>query len=286
MNLIHFAILSKWDFIHFRLGGPGLGNLLFPLYRALQNQIVYGGEIIFPQFRQIKIGPFLRKEKDKRTYGNIFWPRSKADILLQFKSLTQKSILENDLNKNVSLNIKESITVKYFGLNNYFHDLEPEYIAEFNKFLLAKVKSRRKIDECRQLISENNVAIHLRLGDFSYVNKGHPDERRMNARVPIEWYGKIIHNLINQNPNLVFTVFTDEKILSQEQLNILGKPAIDTSDNALEAILRMSFYPILIGSQSTFSLWAAFLGQSTIILPSGFDVMQYTSKDKINYVEA
>ena len=80
--LLHFPVLSRADFLFFRLLGPGLGNLLFPMYRAFQAQRLEGGQLVFPQFFQWKPGPWLRREKDARAYGDLFRHRTPQEVLL------------------------------------------------------------------------------------------------------------------------------------------------------------------------------------------------------------
>ena len=84
--ILHVPILSRPDIGFIRRTGPGLDNLLFPLARAL---IVSrgDGELVFPTMRQFKVGPFLRREDDLRTYGDIF----RARIYVEWKNwLTAK----------------------------------------------------------------------------------------------------------------------------------------------------------------------------------------------------
>ena len=76
MNRKHIYIypkLSEPDMNLFRLGGAGLGNILFTYARA----VVYAAKnerikIIWPTWPSIKLGPILRNEKDKRFYADLF----------------------------------------------------------------------------------------------------------------------------------------------------------------------------------------------------------------------
>lgn len=284
MKIIHRPILSDWDFFLFRTQGPGLGNLLFPLYRAFQSQKKMGGELVFPQFRQIKIGPYLRQEKDKRTYGNIFATRTFQDLTLQAQSLFSSKINESELTDSIATQLKDTTTVLYKGLGNYFKDFDKSHREDFEKFLLARAKNNTQLYRLKEDCSPDHVAIHLRLGDFSAVSKGQSQEQQMNARTDIEWYQSNVNHLLSINPNLKLTLFTDEAELPRSYHSMLGNPKLDKSKNALEAILHMSSHPIIIGSKSSFSLWAAYLGNSELRVPKEFDIERYTTPDAIKSV--
>lgn len=64
--------LSKHDLNCVRLGGAGLGNLLVIYSKALILASENNYKMIWPTWRSIKVGPYIRKEKDKRWYGDLF----------------------------------------------------------------------------------------------------------------------------------------------------------------------------------------------------------------------
>ena len=67
-----FASLGKLESLGIRIGGAGLGNMLFTWAKS----IVYAknNNLIFipPTWNSLKIGPMLRGEFDKRFYNNLF----------------------------------------------------------------------------------------------------------------------------------------------------------------------------------------------------------------------
>lgn len=285
MKLIHRPLLSKFDFFLFRTQGPGFGNLLFPLYRAYQGSKQYGGELIFPQFRQIKLGTYLRNEKDKRTYGDIFASRSLRDLTLQARSLISEKTTEEEFTTNNPHWHTKFTTVEYSGLKNYFKDLNPENRSEFSQYLINRATEKNHLLARIQEIKNNNeIAIHLRLGDFKTITPGTKEATFMNARTDIDWYGDNIRNLQKEDSTLKFTLFTDEADLPEEYLEKLGNPIVDKSKNALEAILCMAHHRTIIGSKSSFSMWAAFLGNSELRVPHDFTIEKYTTSREINYV--
>ena len=55
-----------------RLGGPGLGNLLIFYAQAIIYAHEHDCKIIHPTWPSIKLGPYIRHERDKRFYGDLF----------------------------------------------------------------------------------------------------------------------------------------------------------------------------------------------------------------------
>ena len=82
---------SKIDLFDFRLGGPGLGNLLFPWARgvifARKNNI----PVLSPNWKTFKIGTYLRSEKDKRTYNDLFVKNGKSGFSKYYNCLLYTS---------------------------------------------------------------------------------------------------------------------------------------------------------------------------------------------------
>ena len=52
--------------------GGGLGNLLFIFARSIVLAEKINSQIIWPTWPSIKVGPWIRREKDKRFYGDLF----------------------------------------------------------------------------------------------------------------------------------------------------------------------------------------------------------------------
>lgn len=98
------------------------------------------------------------------------------------------------------------------------------------------------------------MAVHIRLGD--YVSQ---------LRIPITWYKKIIHNILNINPDQKIILFSDGS--DDELSELLAHPNVERHffGNALADIWAISKCKLLIASDSTFSAWGAFLGNVPII---------------------
>ena len=71
MKKYTFVSLGKLESFGIRLGGAGLGNILFPWATALVYAKNNNLERIQTTWRNLKIGTFLRKERDKRMYMDL-----------------------------------------------------------------------------------------------------------------------------------------------------------------------------------------------------------------------
>jgi hypothetical protein len=261
-NLRHYPVLGGYDFGVIRSGGPGLGNLLFPIGRALIGCERYGGQLVYPTLRQFKVGPYLRREPDKRTYGRVLRARTAAEWGAWLLSRTLSRVSED----KAGLHSGPAV-VCYEGLRRYFHDLVG-YRAMIGHWLDITASSG-----CFQT-APFDLAVHVRLGDFAVAAEpgGGP-----SYRLPIDWYSAAIAEarglVATERRRMV--LFTDGDV--QSVLRELELPGIevDTSQNALAAILRMARGRVLVASRSTFSMWGTFLGESAAVWDRRFDLETY-----------
>ena len=67
-----FVSLGKLESIGVRLGGAGLGNILFPWATAIVYAKKHNLTRLQTTWRNLKFGTLLRKERDKRMYSSLF----------------------------------------------------------------------------------------------------------------------------------------------------------------------------------------------------------------------
>lgn len=278
---MHYPILSRADFVFFRLLGPGLGNLLFPLYRAFQSQKNMGGVVVFPQFFQMKLGPFLRFEKDNRTYFNLFNPREIDDVLRHVKAIFTDWVPEEQLSQ--ASNYGQVEVIRYEGLKGYFKDLDMDYIADFSEYLLRRASHADQLRDELASISKRDVCVHLRRGDFMLGSANADASGGMCYRIADEWYVKAVSIALARFPGAKVRVFTDSTDLDPKLLKALHCTAVDKSRNALHALMKMSAHGAIIASKSSFSLWSAFLGRQYIYITNEFDLGLYARNEQLDY---
>lgn len=224
----------------FRIGGNGLANCLFVYARAISLSYNYGAKIIQPTWFNISIGPYLRRQRDKRHYLGLFSRENeicgirKVMLLLFGKKL---EIIDNDM------------TGVYYvkGLDHYFEDIR-ENNTLVSKYIINHVKPNL-LSRVDNFDFSHCVAVHIRLGDYP-----------QNLRTPIKWY---IERILEkkQEGNYRFLIFSDgnDDELA-EVLSINGTVRADFG-SAIADIIAISKCEYLYGSDSTFSGWGAYLGQ-------------------------
>lgn len=252
MSLYVNSILPGYDFGCIRIGGDGLANCMLVAARAsiLAKQI--NGIMLRPAWERIGIGQWLRHEKDKRYYFNLFKRNYKTGGLRKvFILATNRHHKENDFDHAVNG------IVDVEGLGGYFSDLwgnddvVKEYFAE-NILPQAIAAVPEKMDDA--------VAIHVRLGD-------NPEKWRTD----LGWYVNVVKRIKEIDDRVRFLLFSDG---TDEELSpLLALPKINRVfyGNALADMIAMSRCRLLLGADSTFSGWAAFLGD----IPCVFSHLHY-----------
>lgn len=215
-----------------RISGNGLGNCLFVYARAIKYVHKTGAKMIHPTWLNISIGPILRNERDKRFYTGIFNSIGEITWLRKFFKLCFD---------------KDNIRIEE-GLDPYFADLldDSSIISEY----LYKHTIPTLLEKIESFDFTNCVAVHIRLGDY-------PE----SVRVPIEWYKGKILSIKKENPLYKFLIFSDgrdEELVELTNIANVQRVAFGSSISDIFAISKCCY---LIGSDSTFSGWGAFLGQ-------------------------
>lgn len=249
-NRYIYPYFGNIELIGFRIGGAGLGNLLFCLSRALCLSNKYNLQLINPTWPSIKFGPWLRNEKDKRSYIGLFKPIGISGFNKYISILYHKKISENEYDPTYF----NGYVLLISGLGNYFQDFKHEH--SYIKGQLLNMMS----DHTKH--SFNNfkgfgVGIHLRLGDFTNSN-----------RIKTYWHQSIIMKIMNKFhkdiPVYLFTDGKDDEPEVKDILKIRNSVKINLG-NPLAEIFALSKCAVILASNSTFSAWASFIGQNPTI---------------------
>ncbi len=276
------------DFIRF--GGPGLANLLFIYARAVVLAEHENAEVIWPTWKSIKIGPWLRHESDKRFYGDLFINDN------SYVHGLRKVFLRLCTRYRITA-IEESLPVDWKGVASY-----SAFQASFEDILEERLMIRERIfniltPKCKEALCcdfQYSINVHIRLGDFASAPVADCSANVVNTRLPIEWYVKAIADIQNVLGNSVsFNIFSDGT--DHELAPVLSLPNVHRVfyGNAMADMLALSQSKVIIASASSFSLWARFLGGSSCILfknqltehlctdPCGFEY-DYGLEDKLS----
>ena len=236
-----FASLGKFESLGFRLGGSGLGNILFPWARSIVYAKKNKLKRIQTTWPTLKIGPIIRKERDKRMYVNLF---TGVDGI-------------SGINKFFLLNFSKNVKL-FKGMDNLFDSFIHEQVFVKNELLSIINPYHIKM---ANRFNSNSIAVHIRMGDFQ-IPKGEDLLRNSiwNYRLPLQWYVAIIEK-IRAVSNLPIYIFSDAD--NNEIKDILKLDNCYRADfgSSISDMIAISNSKLLIASASTFSMWASFLGQ-------------------------
>ena len=271
----HYPKLSSVDLGFIRSPGPGLGNLLLPISRALIGSIRHSGVFIHPTIPQLKIGPIIRREIDKR----IYWSILKARSVSQWRDFVRVWGVRDHCGEVYAYNDDHDWTqkiprvIKYEGLKKYFHDLEG-FETEIYDWI-----SKNTLPETPR-ISPPDIVVHIRQGDFSEYN---PYTVDTCYQTPFDWYVDAIKFAknsanISNDPVLLLTDGSHEDVARKIGLRSYVLPPVGY--NALQTMLLGSKAKVLIASKSTFSMWMRFLGKSQVYWEPEFDITPYLNVTK------
>lgn len=256
--------LSKRDYLLFRWGGAGLGNILFTYARAvIYVQKHENTKLIWPTWISFKLGPILRHEPDKRFYNDLFVNHSgyingfkKAKILL-----TKKHIKEQDIAKTKDL---DDCVVDFEGFENCFQEIMNDSQAVY-KDIVRNVN--QKYQDALAFDGKKSICMHVRLGDFARASWEEVISGKHCSSIPIEWYvrmGNALREIIGKNVKIyVFSDGTDEELKPLLELENVERI---TFGSAIADILALANAGILVASGSSFSMWARYLGRMTTIM--------------------
>jgi len=252
--------LSKHDLNLIRLGGAGLGNLLIIYGKALAYAHEHGCQMIYPTWPSLKIGTYLRFEKDKRFYGNLFRNRNGAvgGFGKIWKRLTAHKVSEANANE-----AKDGDIIVFRKYVPTLAEAELLPYADVIREDLVKncCKKRKPIPGI-----EKSIVMHVRLGDFTRTSESVLRAGTENCSSPVAWYVSMVKKLRDTvGYEVPVIIFSDGK--DEELAELLALPSVSRAftGNAINDILTMGEAPLLVASGSTFSLWGRFLGKMSAI---------------------
>jgi len=244
--VIYPKLPAKHHFI-IRFMGSGLANCLFIYARAVILGDKYKLEIINPSWIQFNIGPYIRREKDKRHYNGLFKSFGIKNAKKHWLLWTQKVFSETTALDTIK---KGMIVVE--GLKNYFSDLH--FKSEIVRSHLLGIVNDNDLASYNNM-NTSFIGVHIRLGDYD-----------LGSRISFDWYLKIMQ-LISDNcdSKIEFLVFSDGSAEELSEVISFPNTKLVFFGSAIADILVLSKAKFIIASDSTFSAWAAYLGQVPIL---------------------
>jgi hypothetical protein len=239
----------------------GLGNMLIPWAKCYLWCRDNDARMIAPFWTKLRIGPYLRREKDKRDYQRLFRPSAGISGLerIFLLAMTKKCSVENYDN---SVSSGRGITAMFEGMENFQqlvgqHDEIRQALTAMTRPEFLPAKPARPF-----------IGVHVRLGDYAAPQNG--AEVPWTSRLPLDWYlAAVLEVRKTAGFECDVIVFSDG---SDAELGaLLALPAVRRSayKESISDILSLSHAAVVIGSCSSFSMWGAYLAQTFTVWHQG-----------------
>lgn len=256
----------------------GLGNMLFTWADCYLWCKDHNAEMIAPFWTKLRIGPYLRKEKDKRSYHRLFNSQDQISGYKRLFLLPTVQTLNYEQFDESSLPVKDTI-VKFTSMECMGR------LAGRHEEIKRALVGMTRPEYLPAPSCEPFVAVHVRLGDYALSNVPSPT---WTSRLPIEWYVAALHKVREiLGVNLKTVVFSDGQ--DSELAPLLCLPNVSRSlyKEAITDILALAQASIIIGSCSTFSTWGVYLsGNASTIWHSGRRPAKIFNNEKSAVMEA
>ena len=261
MNYV-YPKLSEHDLGIVRLGGAGLGNILFTYARAAVYARNHNCRLIWPTWPSIKLGTYLRRERDKRFYGDLFVNRTGCIAGIKKLWLLARCPRIPEREKE-SLSLQEETILQFEGFENCFEEILYDYqwvYENLKKNLASKYRAVLDYD------FSDSIGVHIRLGDFARVSAEEVRAGRHDSSLPMEWYVSVICQIREYARRdirvLVFSDGTDEELAPVLELPNTRRLTFGSS---IADMIGLAGPPLLVASGSSFSMWGRYLGRHSCI---------------------
>jgi hypothetical protein len=254
------------------LPNAGLGNTLFAWARCRVYSLEHGIPILAPNWPQLKLGPVVRRDRDARVYHNLFRASPPGYLSGRQKLwlwLSTRTAVEEPVDLHLAPVDRMARQVVIFrGERDHFRP-----ITGWDVVLLQELRAMTRERWLRRADTFETVpiGIHVRRGDFAEASSEEDFILRGGIRTPLHWF---VHGLtaIRRGcgfavPAVVVSDAPDAALADLLQLESVTRA--DTG-SAIGDLLVLSKAKLLIASGgSSFSAWAAFLGQMPTVAYPG-----------------
>ena len=271
------------------LGRYGLTHGLLSWARARLWCREHGATMLAPFWLKVRIGPYLRGERDKRNYFLLFRSGTAVSGLRRLVTLIRagKADVGPEWPDLPSLSSKPIV----LHFHNALKDNEKKSFAQVlghGPFLREELLAMTRSAYHPAPPDKPFIAIHIRLGDFTKPKaEVGGSQVSTNMRLPIGWYGDRLDALRDAlGEDISAVIFSDG---SDEELgDLFARQGITRAakQQSVTDLLAMGQGAALIASGSGFSLWGAFLGSvpriaypSQSIVPIALDATQDIESD-------
>jgi hypothetical protein len=242
-------------------GRYGLGHSLLAWARCFlwchDNEV----PMLAPRWFYFRLGPYLRREMDKRSYHKLF--RRDAYIHGAHRLWLLKIAKQFRPHQESEARLERGTRIVVF--ENDRADNQRFFKNIFGRSGAVRSELLR-IARASHIPPANMhmpfIGIHIRMGDFTRVSDPSALRTTRNVQLPIEWYRDILLSIRKATGgDLDARIFSDGDVESLRPLLELPNVSLANARSALFDILELSQAAALVSSGSGFSMWAAYLGQ-------------------------
>lgn len=221
--------------------------------------------MLAPVWFKLRIGPYLRKERDKRNYFLLFTRGSAVGGFRRVVALLRSRAIDvHEAWPDRPVGFQGACVLRF---HNALKDNEKKSFAQIvhhGSFLRHELLAMTKPKFHPVKVAEPFIAIHVRMGDFQAATGGAGVQRgATNTRLPIDWYGDRLTAIRRaMGDELDAVIFSDGS--DAELASLLALPAVVRAPHqqSVTDLLQMGQAAALVASGSGFSLWGAFLGST------------------------
>lgn len=275
-----------------KLPKAGLGNMLFVWANSVLFAEINGFPIVAPNWNTsaFRIGPYLRGERYKRFYGNLFSNEGYIPVYKYLLSSMKGKLIH--YNPDISKQDIASFINNEVGCHVFVFDRIIRYgdcfmdLREHQPLIKQKLFSIIHPSICKTIATNPapDIGIHVRLSDYRALKAGQAFSKAGPfIRTPMSWYVGVLSAIrAIAGHDVPATIFSDGYPHELSELLALPNVCCSPSASALSDMITLSRSKILITSSgSTFSYWASYLGQCpTVLHPACSHVSVLNSKVK------
>lgn len=216
--------------------------------------------MIAPRWRKARLGPYLRNERDKRSYHHLFSPGPHISGIRRTLLLLTKAHIPEDCAPDTPHPNDDRI-VLFSGMSDGFVPLSGSHTLLRSQ--LQNIIRPHLYPDHESPLTEPYIGIHVRRGDFTpTTNLAQLRRGTANLQTPLTWYLQLVATMTSTlGRDARFVVTTDAPAADLAPLLHQSHVHLYRGVNALQDLLALTGSSCLITSASTFSQWASFLGQ-------------------------
>lgn len=245
----------------------GLGNQLFVIMRAALFSTTNKLPIVYTNYNQLKLGPYLRNEKSKRKYSAFFnfYKNPFFELIDKVKIFGSTLPIVDEDNDLLHPN---GIIYKFSQIphwSDYFKDLKNHRHVVIKIFYdLLREDIKREVEGLEMPV----IGIHVRRGDFRDLQANENFKDVGAVRTPLQYFKELIFGIRKLNgfplPVTIFSDGYDDEL--QELLAIENVKRSSNKPDIVDMLLLSRSKIIVASAGSTFSYWAGFLSNAPIIM--------------------